>query len=320
MLSHENLSTQQTPSASPAELWESVPCNMCGSEEVRVKYKGTTDHDMEQLLKSYYASGNFLSKETLVECNECGLVFTSPRLKKEVILKSYVEAEDPLYVSQAQGRILSFERCLKTIEKHQKPGRILDVGAAAGFFLKVAKDKGWETFGIEPSRYLSQYGRKEYGLNIFTGTLDSAPRLGAQMDVVTLWDVLEHTFDPKDTLRRVHGYLKPGGLVVINYPNIGNWMARLAGRKYWFILSVHLYYFTPKTIAHMLRQTGFAVVESGPHFQWLELGYLVYRLEAYLPLVSRIMKKCVQRLGMERMLIPYFAAQTRVIARKVGET
>jgi 2-polyprenyl-3-methyl-5-hydroxy-6-metoxy-1,4-benzoquinol methylase len=302
-----------------APLWETVPCNLCGSWDRQVKYEGTTDQDMEKMLRSYSASASFISQETLVECNSCGLIFTSPRLRKDLILKSYTDEADPTYVSQANGRIKSFRQCLNAVKRYETAGRILDIGAAAGFFLKVAKDNGWETYGIEPSRYLSKYGNETYQVNIFNGTIETSPGYSNPMDVVTLWDVLEHTFDPKDVLSRANRYLKMGGHIVVNYPNIGNWMARLAGRKYWFILSVHLYYFVPKTIAEMLRQTGFEVIESKPHFQWLELGYLVSRAEAYFPRMAKAFGRIIKRLRLDGKLVPYFAAQTRVVAKKVSE-
>lgn len=309
--------SQPTTQEVISSLWEEVPCNLCGSRTSKVKYQGTTDQDTEKLLKSYSASGNFVSQETLVECVHCGLIYTSPRLSRELILKGYTETEDPTYVSQARGRILSFSQCLKAVEKYISKGSVLDVGAAAGFFLKVAKDKGWKTFGIEPSKYLSDFGNKNYEVGITCGTVESVPSLPEEVDVVTLWDVLEHTFDPKDVLKRCNRYLKEGGYLVVNYPNIGNWMARLAGRHYWFILSVHLYYFVPKTMKEFLGRTGFEVVSSRPHFQWLELGYLLYRLEAYLPGIAKPLGKVIRVLGLDKTLIPYFAAQTRVIARKV---
>jgi len=302
---------------SSTSLWEEVSCNLCGSKSTKVKYQGTTDSDTEKLLTSYSASGNFISKETLVECIDCGLIYTSPRLRKDLILKSYTEAEDPTYVSQSDGRIKSFERCMDAVEEFKKGGSILDIGAAAGFFLKVAKERGWRVYGIEPSKYLSDYGNKNYGVNITCGTLDSVPAPKEKMDCITLWDVLEHTFDPKEVLRTCNSYLKEDGVVVINYPNIGNLMAKMAGRNYWFILSVHLYYFVPKTIKAMLEATGFEVISSKPHFQWLQLGYLTYRLEAYLPKPAKLMGRLFKTLSVDQTLIPYFAAQTRVIARKV---
>lgn len=298
-------------------LWEEVPCNLCASRSSKVKYQGTTNPDTEKLLTSYSASGNFVSKETLVECLDCGLIYTSPRLRKDLILKSYTEAEDPTYVSQADGRIKSFERCLDAVEEFKKSGSILDIGAAAGFFLKVAKGRGWRTYGIEPSKYLSDYGNQNYGVNITCGTLESAPAPKEKLDCITLWDVLEHTFNPKQVLKTCNSYLKEDGIVVINYPNIGNLLAKMAGKNYWFILSVHLYYFVPKTIKAMLEATGFEVVSSKPHFQWLQLGYLTYRLEAYLPKPAKWMGKVFKKLSVDQILIPYFAAQTRVIARKV---
>lgn len=300
-------------------LWERVPCNLCNGWQFRTKYEGTTDPETEKLLKSFSASSDFVSSERLVECERCGLVFTSPRLRRDLILKSYEQAEDPTYVSQSAGRIRTFEGCLRKINRYQTSGRILDIGAAAGFFLKVAKDRGWETHGIEPSRYLSDFGNRSFKVNIVQGTVETVTRFPYQMDVVTLWDVLEHTFDPMDVLARCNRYLRPGGHIVINYPNIGNWMARLAGRKYWFILSVHLYYFTPVTIAETLRRNGFALIESTPHFQWLELGYLLKRAEAYLPKTAKILQAVTKLFRAEKWLIPYFAAQTCVIAKKVTE-
>jgi len=77
--------------------------------------------------------------------------------------------------------------------------------------------------------------------------------------------------------------------------------------------------FVPKTIENLLDATGFEVVEDAPHYQWLQLSDLMYRLEAYLPAPAKLMGKIVKALGLGEMLIPYFAAQTRVIARKVRE-
>ena len=50
----------------------------------------------------------------------------------------------------------------------------------------------------------------------------------ASFDVVTLWDVIEHTPDPRAVLDRCRELLKPGGLLIVNYPDIGSWIARAA--------------------------------------------------------------------------------------------
>ena len=50
------------------------------------------------------------------------------------------------------------------------------------------------------------------------------------IDVITLWDVIEHTPDPSRVIRRVSELVKPGGLLIVNYPDIGSSIARLLGR------------------------------------------------------------------------------------------
>ena len=114
-LSREGISASVEENIRLSQLWERVPCNLCGSWEYETKYEGTTDIETEKMLRAYSASSNFVSSERLVECQRCSLVFTSPRLRKDLILKSYQEAEDPMYVSQAAGRIKSFEKALEKI-------------------------------------------------------------------------------------------------------------------------------------------------------------------------------------------------------------
>ena len=89
---------------------------------------------------------------------------------------------------------------------------------------------------------------------------------------MTLWDVLEHTPDPKSEVREAHRLLNDEGLLVINYPDIGSWIARVMGRSWVFLLDVHLYYFTRATIRKLLEDAGFEVVRIRPHFQRLALG------------------------------------------------
>ena len=100
-------------------------------------------------------------------------------------------------------------------------------------------------------------------------------------DVVTLWDVLEHTPDPKTEMREMHRLLKDDGLLVINYPDIGSWIARADGTSWVFLLDVHLYYFTRATIRKLLGDAGFEVVRIRPHFQRLALGYVLHRATPY---------------------------------------
>ncbi len=182
---------------------EHIRCNLCGADDYKVKYKGALKEELgaakgaREAGKLYSASSYHIGNDQVVECNKCGLVYVNPRLRADVIIKGYSDAEDMAYVSQAEGRLRTFRKSVKLIEKYAPgKGRLLDVGCAAGFFLKAAKDSGWDVRGVEPSRWLAEWGRKKYGLDIRAGTLDSVKFPSNSFDAVTMWDVLEHVPDP----------------------------------------------------------------------------------------------------------------------------
>lgn len=305
-------------------LYERVPCNLCGGTSYKVFYEGKIKDDplisLDALKKDYSASSNIILTDRIVKCDFCGLVFVNPRLKLNSIIECYSQAIDELYVSQAESRIRTFRKAISLVEKYSKQkGRILDVGAAAGFFLKAAKENKWETYGVEPSKWMSEYGNRTLGVNIKQGTLEEAEFPDNYFDVVTMWDVLEHTGDPMATLKEANRVLKKDGLLVVNFPNIGDPLARLFGRRWWFILAVHLYYFTPHTLSEMLKKSGFKVKAIRPHFQRLTFGYLVYRLKPYSKMLYTFLNGFTKLFKIGDCQVIYYASQTNIIAVKLKD-
>ncbi len=244
--------------------------------------------------------------------------YLNPRLPPEKILAGYSAGSDENFISQASAREMTFERCLQAIEKVRPGrGRILDVGTAGGSFLQAAAKRGWEVAGCEPNQWLCDWARDHYGLSIQPGTLSDLPHSWKNsFDVVTFWDVLEHVSDPKTTLQECRLFLKPGGILVVNYPDIDSWISRLMGRRWVFLLSVHLTYFTRDTLTRFLQETGFAPLRWQPHFQQLELEYLFQRMNAYSSFLSKTGLGCVRFLGLGKLRIPYWLGQTLVLAKQ----
>lgn len=135
-------------------------------------------------------------------------------------------------------------------------------------------------------------------------------------DVITLWDVIEHTPDPRRVLERCHALMRPGGILVVNYPDVGSWIARALGRRWPFLASVHLSYFTRRTIQRMLETTGYEVLSLRPHVQRLELDYILFRASSLSSTLSRVARAIVRRLRLSRVEVPYWLGQTFVIARR----
>jgi len=300
---------------------EYVKCNLCGADDYTFVWKG---QESDLAPKDIYSSSKgVMSKDTLVRCKKCGLMYVNPRFKSEVIVDAYAEAEDEVYISQAENRMDTFKRGLDFIESAAKlkKGRILDVGCASGFFLKVARDRGWDVEGVEPNKWLVKWGNEQYGLSMKATTMRGANFADASFDVITMWDVLEHTPDPDSELREAYRLLKKGGYLLVNIPDSGSSLARVFGRRWWFVLSVHLFYFTAKTLRAMLVKNGFQVAVQKRYFQTLSLGYLIRMLKhlAKNPvgsIASDTMGSVARVLRMEKFPMTYYAGQTLFLVRK----
>ncbi|MBI5035942.1 class I SAM-dependent methyltransferase [Candidatus Micrarchaeota archaeon] len=298
-----------------ANAMEHVKCNLCGADDYRVVY-AAVDKVSAKGEGGYSAASTELLTDQVVQCNKCGLIYLDPRPKSEKVVDDYSNAVDEKYVSQSKGRLRTFEKCAEFVEKYSKKGKILDVGAAAGFFVHTAQKRGWQAEGIEPSKWMVEWGKNNLKANLRAGTLEKAKYPADYFDVVTYWDVLEHVPDPMASLKEANRILKKGGLVVVNYPDIASNLAKAAGRKWWFLLSVHLYYFTPDSISKMLEAAGFEVVKTKRHWQKLSLGYLVERVKPYNKLLYKVADKFVKALNIGDRQITYYLSQRLVLARK----
>jgi SAM-dependent methyltransferase len=297
---------------------EHVACNLCGANDTDTVYAARyTNGGARDLVRTFRASGDELLVDRLVRCRRCGLEYVSPRPAAGHIVSAYSLGDDPAYVSQVEARERTFSEAVVRIERLQpRRGRLLDVGTAAGAFLASARARGWEVEGCEPNRWMAEWGSKHYGLAIRPGELFDQDFAPASFDVVTLWDVIEHTPDPSRVIARVAELIKPGGLLIVNYPDRGTWLARLLGRRWPFLSSVHLYYFTRRTMTRLLQTGGFEVVDIRPHIQRLELDYLLSRGDVVSAWLSRVARAAARAARLSRRQAPYWIGQTFVAARK----
>jgi 2-polyprenyl-3-methyl-5-hydroxy-6-metoxy-1,4-benzoquinol methylase len=303
-----------------AAQFESVPCNLCGADEPETVIASRRPPGVPVDLATVFRSaGDEPLQDRLVRCRRCGLHYVSPRLRPELILQGYQEATDEGFASQAKQRERTFGRCLDRIEKDAPPPgrRVLDVGAASGSFLAEAKRRGYETHGCEPSEWMCRFAREHYGLEIRPGTLDDVTLPDGSLDLLSMWDVLEHTTDPTAALRRAHALLAPGGTLALSVPDYGSLAARAMGRRWVFLLTVHLYYFTRGTLAALLRRCGFEPVRFRPHLQTLELGYVAQRAQPYLGPLGKVPRAVIRGLRLDHAPFLYWVGQTMVTARRV---
>lgn len=290
----------------------SVPCPVCDSTRRQAVYRPWREIADPQAL--YGATNPVQGCQTLVRCTDCGILYESPRYRADVIIGAYATA-DSVHDSQHSVRARSFYRALTKLSRHlPAPGaKVLDVGTAGGAFLAAATQFGYDAYGLEPSEHLAQRGRAR-GLKIQQGTLACHDFERHSFDMVCLWDVLEHLPDPKAALLTIRQLLKPDGLLLVNFPDISTWQAKLAGARFWWIISVHLQHFTPKSFADICERTGFNAFCCAPYWQTLEFGYLQRMAARYGVPLSGLLAKVTPQF-IQRLPIPYFASQTTGLAR-----
>lgn len=143
----------------------------------------------------------------------------------------------------------------------QSPGRLLDVGCGDGSFLHRMQQKGWQVAGVDFDPQAVAAARRRYGLELVVGDLQSAQFGRESFDAVTLNHVIEHLFDPRETLQEVRRVLRPGGLLVVVTPNPESLGHRRHG-AHWFGLDPprHLHLFPPATLRRVVEQAGFRIV------------------------------------------------------------
>jgi 2-polyprenyl-3-methyl-5-hydroxy-6-metoxy-1,4-benzoquinol methylase len=146
------------------------------------------------------------------------------------------------------------------ISKYIPPGKVLDVGAAAGFILKGFVNKEWRGMGIEPNHSMVEYAKNEVGVNILSGTIETVD-IKDTFDLVILIQVMAHIYDLHNSMEKINGFLKPGGYVLIETWNKDSLTARVFGRN-WHEYSPPgtLNFFSKKTLDQLMFQHGFTKI------------------------------------------------------------
>ena len=144
-----------------------------------------------------------------------------------------------------------------------KGGKLADFGCGDGKFLEKAA-LHFEVTGVEISPRLAQMAEARVaGVRILRAPVTEAALPEGAFDVVTQFSVLEHEWRPLNALRAAHRALKPGGITVIKVPNHASWNRHIM-RQDWcgYRLPDHCNYFTPRTLAALLRKADFTPLPS----------------------------------------------------------
>jgi 2-polyprenyl-3-methyl-5-hydroxy-6-metoxy-1,4-benzoquinol methylase len=307
-------------------MLERVHCNLCGADDTALLAEIDSFH--------------------IVRCRQCGLTYVNPRFAQQELHEIYTESyydHDGIkngqkffgyddYVQDEENIKITFAKRLAVIERlagdmarphSAKNCQLLDVGCATGFFLDLARSKGWNVVGTEVSSFGASFAQERFGLDVRLGTLRDLHLNDQTFDVVTMWDVIEHVLDPMAELLEVHRVLRQGGLLSIITPDANSLVARLLGSRWEEYRRVreHVYFFSRRTLTEMLRKAGFEILRTESADKVFYLGPAMQRLKYYASdgAVTRLATRWVYRLGLDKVRINInpFTKMT-VYARRQG--
>lgn len=239
----------------------------------------------------------------VVRCSDCRLLFMHPRPSEDAINDMFAGVLPPdlkIYAGQPanygavteQRKQLFQERIRQLSASYdlvQKP-RMLDIGASSGTMVELAKELGWDAYGIEPSLD-GVAACKSKNLNVVQSKAEKLPFPHNFFDLVHSHHVFEHLNNPFEAAAEVYRVLKPGGEFFIEVPNqfdnIHFFRYRIMGRvpvRKRGIRSIHhFYFFSKRTFYNLFKQQNFVDVKVrsiylSPRKGLAYLGSLITRI------------------------------------------
>ncbi len=157
----------------------------------------------------------------------------------------------------------------RLLAKYVRKGKVLDIGAAAGFVLKGLVDSGWKGVGVEPNASMAEYGRRNLDLEMHRSSVENY-HSDEQFDMVTMIQVMAHFVKPKDVFGHVSGVVKENGHLLVETWNRKSLSEKIFGTK-WHEYSPPsvLHFFTGERIDELAQEHGFERVATGRPSKWI---------------------------------------------------
>jgi SAM-dependent methyltransferase len=299
-------------------------CHVCESDRYRTLYRPAK------------------SPGPVVQCEACGFVYVNPIQDEKSLIQdgpilgdrpaSFLESADlslipgnweaPIiesYMREAPAKRENAREALSHLEGLlPERGRILDFGCFCGLFLDVAAQQGWDAYGLEPLVIPSIYARGTFGLNITTDTLHEDSFPADFFDLITSFQVFEHIVNPVPEIEKLKGFLKPGGYIMIEVPNIDSLGVRILGSRHRHYVEDHVSFFSGDTLPRFLDRSGFDVCEvyypkralGLPHLAWW-LGKVTH------PDLGEFLGRMVHKVKLEDKMLTFGVGDiVSVIGRK----
>jgi len=263
-------------------------CTHCGGHYLYEIYAPSFGGVPDSLDSNVYKCSSMAhaNKPQVAKCLQCGLVQVPQTKHPKDLDALYGNVVDSQYLENLQVKEKTFGFAFEKLAPYlPKPGTLLEIGSYCGLFLKHAKQFGWKCTGIEPSQWAAQYClAQDPQMTILNVPFQIAKEsLKSPFDVIVSWDVIEHVDDPSAFIRDAASLLKQDGIFAFSTMDIHSWFPKLMGRRWPWMMEMHLYYFTPEVLEDILKEHGLTLIHVDKYRHYASLKYLYKKLVYALP-------------------------------------
>lgn len=227
----------------------------------------------------------FTFGKMLIKCKHCELVraneiYSDKKLASLYQHDYYFGNEYNNYIKDRPALEKNFKERIKYLKKKKylhKGSNVIEIGSAYGFFLNLMKRECKSIIGFDVTEEGVRYAKENFNVNAICGNfLDFK---GGGLDLVCMWDVIEHLSNPSAFINKISKTLLPGGKLILTTGDISSLLARIQ-KNHWRMIHppTHLYYFDKKTIEHLLLKHGLKIVDIKYTVIYRNLGSVIIQI------------------------------------------
>lgn len=201
----------------------------------------------------------------LFRCKNCHLVSAKEIPNKEEIDKLYQQEyffgmEYSDYKADRRALESNFRKRIRRIKRYiNKKSSVVEIGSAYGYFLNLIKDNVGTHIGFEVSEEGVEYSKENLRVNAVNQDFTKY-KFNNSIDLIIMWDVIEHLSEPGLYLQKASNVLKKGGRIALTTGDVDTFIPKIRKSKWRMIHPpTHLYYFSSETITKILNKYGFEV-------------------------------------------------------------
>ena len=255
----------------------------CGGN-IKLLYDYGSNYNFDDV--SFDCTTNSYSKPKIYRCNKCELKFSelAAALPNKKIEDKYNNVVDNIYIDEIPQREKYFSNLYKKISYNfHKDHSVLEVGSYYGVFGNIIKPNVKKYSGLELSKHGSDYSKKNYNLEIFNETIEEHSERQLKYDIIVMADVIEHFSNPFKMLEKIEKILKPDGILIFTTFNMDSLYAKITGKNYHWILPMHLFYFSNKTLKNICLDNNLKIYKIKNDSRVVSFYYLLNKLALIFP-------------------------------------